>query len=32
MANSAATRRRVEGQDIDGKSCRITFTAMRRTG
>ena len=32
MANSAATRYRVEGQDIDGKSCRITFTAMRRTG
>jgi hypothetical protein len=32
MTNASGTRYRVEGQDIDEKSCRITFVAIRRTG
>jgi hypothetical protein len=32
MSNASAVRYRAEGKDLDGKSCRVTFTAIRRTG
>ena len=32
MADASATRYHVEGQDIGGTACRVTFVAVRRTG
>ena len=31
MADASAVRYRAEGTNIDGRSCRVTFTAIRRT-